>query len=185
MTRASAEHEGFLLPSRPSRGAIGLGSNLGDRAAHLDRAVLEIDALAGVRVVAVSDWIETEPVGCPPGSPAFLNGVVLVDARVPAHRLLEELLTIERSHGRTRDSEGGRHEGEPRLLDLDLLVLGDLRLEEPGLILPHPRLEQRLVVLEPLARIAPDLRLASGRTAREAWKALRAGSAVPLRGANG
>jgi hypothetical protein len=93
MTRASAEHEGFLLPSRPSRGAIGLGSNLGDRAAHLDRAVLEIDALAGVRVVAVSDWIETEPVGCPPGSPAFLNGVVLVDARVPAHRLLEELLT--------------------------------------------------------------------------------------------
>jgi len=156
MTRPSAE-----------TGAIGLGSNLGDRARHLDRAVLEIDALPGVRVASVSDWIETDPVGGPADSPRYLNGALLVETRLGARELLDALLALERAHGRERDADPERARGAPRTLDLDLLLLGDLRIDEPGLVVPHPRLEERLFVLEPLARIAPELELPSGRTVRE------------------
>ena len=159
MTRRSAE---------PRHGAIALGSNLGDRGRHLDRAVLEIDAIPGVRVTAVSDWIETEPVGGPAGSPRYLNGAVLVETRLGARELLDALLALERAHGRER--VGGRD--APRTLDLDLLLLGDVAVDEPGLVVPHPRLEERLFVLEPLSRIAPDLVLASGRTVRERLRQL-------------
>jgi 2-amino-4-hydroxy-6-hydroxymethyldihydropteridine diphosphokinase len=172
MTRPSADPGARARPGRPLRGAVGLGSNLGDRAGHLDRAVQEIGALPGVRVVAVSDWIETEPVGGPPDSPRYLNGVLLVETSRPARELLDELLALERAHGRVRDPDPAAGRGEPRSLDLDLLLLGDLRLEEPGLVLPHPRLEERAFVLEPLGRIAPELVLPSGRTARQALAAL-------------
>jgi len=153
--------------ARPLRGAIGLGSNLGDRARHLDRAVLEIDALPGVRVLSVSDWIETDPVGGPPDSPLFLNGVLLVETRLGARELLERLLAIEQAHGRERRPGSQRQLGAPRTLDLDLLLLGDLEIDEPGLVVPHPRLEERAFVLEPLLQVAPDLVLPSGRSARE------------------
>jgi 2-amino-4-hydroxy-6-hydroxymethyldihydropteridine diphosphokinase len=147
------------------RGAIGLGSNLGDRARHLDRAVLEIDAIPGIRVVAVSGWIETDPVDAAAGSPRFLNGALLVDTRHGARELLGRLLALERAHGRERRIR--TRLPAPRTLDLDLLLLGDLRVEERDLVLPHPRLEERAFVLEPLAQIAPELRLPSGRTVRE------------------
>ena len=150
--------------------AIGLGSNLGDRAGHLDRAVSEIASLAGVRVLAVSDWIETEPVGGPAGSPRYLNGALILETRLPPQALLDAMLAIERAHGRARDT-GRRADpgvrGEPRTLDLDLLVVGGSRIEVEGLALPHPRLEEREFVLIPLAQVAPDLVLGSGRTARE------------------
>jgi 2-amino-4-hydroxy-6-hydroxymethyldihydropteridine diphosphokinase len=155
-------------PQRESallRGAIGLGSNLGDRARHLDRAVLEIDAIPRVRVVSVSDWIETDPVAAEAGSPQFLNGAVLVDTRLGARELLDRLLVLEREHGRERRMQTGLP--APRTLDLDLLLLGDLRVDEPDLVVPHPRLEERAFVLEPLAQVAPDLVLPSGRTVRE------------------
>ncbi|MFN0007101.1 MAG: 2-amino-4-hydroxy-6-hydroxymethyldihydropteridine diphosphokinase [Planctomycetota bacterium] len=160
MTRPSAD-------SRLLRGAIGLGSNLGDRAGHLDRAVLEIDAIPGVRVESVSDWVETEPVGGAAGSPTFLNGAVLVETRLEARELLLRLLAIERAHGREREDGPRPRLAAPRTLDLDLLWLGELRVDEPDLVVPHPRLEERAFVLEPLAQIAPELALPSGRTVRE------------------
>ncbi len=147
-----------------TRAAVALGSNLGDRARHLESAVRELRRLAGVRVLAVSDWIETAPVGGPEGSPTYLNGALLLDTELTARELLEALLAIERTHGRKR-SPGIRD--EPRTLDIDLLVYGDQRIAEPSLRVPHPRMEERGFVLAPLAEIAPDLVLASGRTVRE------------------
>lgn len=167
MTRPSAEPETRARVARPLRGAIGLGSNLGDRARHLDRAVLEIDAIPGVRVVSVSDWIETDPVEGPADSPRFLNGVLLVDTRLRARELLDLLLALERAHGRARKAGPRPRLAEPRTLDLDLLLLGDLRIAEPDLVVPHPRLEERTFVLEPLGQIAPELVLASGLTVRQ------------------
>jgi 2-amino-4-hydroxy-6-hydroxymethyldihydropteridine diphosphokinase len=148
----------------PERAAVALGSNLGDRARHLERAVEELRALPGVRVLAVSAWIETESVGGPVGSPTYLNGAVLLETQLDPRDLLEALLAIERAHGRRRNP-GIRD--EPRTLDLDLLLHGDRRIDEPHLRVPHPRMEEREFVLAPLAEIAPDLVLASGRTVRE------------------
>jgi 2-amino-4-hydroxy-6-hydroxymethyldihydropteridine diphosphokinase len=150
--------------------AVGLGSNLGDRPLHLDRAAAEIRALRGVRVLAVSRWVETDPVGGPPDAPRYLNGALLLETRLRPRELLDALLSIERAHGRRR-TPGIRD--EPRTLDLDLLLFGERRIREPDLVVPHPRLEERAFVLEPLAEIAPDLRLPSGRTVRESASLLR------------
>jgi 2-amino-4-hydroxy-6-hydroxymethyldihydropteridine diphosphokinase len=129
--------------------AIGLGSNLGDREAHLAFAA---DRLAGLlRTLKLSRWHETEPVGVEP-QPRFLNGAAVGETGRSARQLLDDLLTIERERGRERPSPG-----TPRTLDLDLLLVGDQILNEPGLIVPHPRLRERRFVLEPLAEIAPAL----------------------------
>jgi 2-amino-4-hydroxy-6-hydroxymethyldihydropteridine diphosphokinase len=137
--------------------AVGLGSNVGDRLQHLERAVREIAAVAGVRVVAVSRWIETEAQEGAAGQSHFLNGALVIETRLSARELLEELRSIERAHGRERDQrpEGVRH--APRTLDLDLLVHGSTVVDEPGLTVPHPRMRERAFVLAPLAEIAPDL----------------------------
>ena len=152
----------------PSLAAIALGGNLGDRREHLERAVLEIAAIPGVRLAARSAWHDTEPEGGA-SEPRYLNGVVLVETTLAPRELLERLLAIERAHGRVRGT-GTRS----RTLDLDLLVHGDARVDEPGLTVPHPRIEGRAFVLAPLAEIAPDLRLPSGLTAAERLAALGA-----------
>ena len=152
-----------------TRAAVALGSNLEDRAGHLDGAVRAVRALPGVRVLAVSDWIETDAVGGPPDSPRYLNGALVLETSLAPRELLAALQSIERAHGRKR-RPGVRD--EPRTLDLDLLVFGDRRIDEPGLTLPHPRLEQREFVLAPLAQVAPDLRLTSGRTPAEILAAI-------------
>jgi 2-amino-4-hydroxy-6-hydroxymethyldihydropteridine diphosphokinase len=151
--------------------AIGLGSNLGDRRRHLEDAVAEIGALRGVRVLAVSRFLVTDPVGGPPDTPRYLNGALLVETRLRPREFLDALLGIERAHGRRR-TPGIRD--EPRTLDLDLLLFGEREVREPDLEVPHPRLEERAFVLEPLTEIAPDLRLPSGRTVRGAAADLRA-----------
>jgi len=133
--------------------AIALGSNLGDRAAHLNAAVAALRDTPGIEVVASSPAIETDPVG-PVAQDAFLNAAALLRTTLSSQVLLEELLRIEREHGRVRDLRWG-----PRTLDLDLITYGDLVLNEPGLTLPHPRMRERRFVLEPLAMIAPDLRV--------------------------
>lgn len=84
--------------------------------------------------------------------PRYLNGVVVGETALGARALLDELLAIEREAGRTRPAPMA-----PRTLDLDLILFGSERLEEPGLVVPHPRFRERLFVLEPLAEIAPDL----------------------------
>jgi len=142
------------------RAALGLGSNLGDRRAHLEAA------LAGLRrlgtLVAVARWIETEPVGGPPQGP-YLNGAAVVETALAPRALLDAALALEREAGRVR---GPRH--GPRPLDIDLLLCDDRILDEPGLRVPHPRLHERRFVLEPLAEIAGDWVVpGTGRTVEE------------------
>lgn len=133
--------------------AIGLGSNVGDRRAHLDAAVHALAVCPGVRVVAVSAYLETAPVG-PAGQGPYLNAAATLETTLDARPLLDALLEIERTRGRDRTRE---QRWGPRTLDLDLLVFGDRVIDEPGLRVPHPRLGERAFVLEPLAEIAPDL----------------------------
>jgi len=142
---------------------IALGSNLGDRRGHLDDAVDELAALEGFELVAVSPWIETDPVGGPPGQGRFLNGALEARTALAAGELLAAMQRIEAAHGRRRGERDA-----PRTLDLDLLFYGREAIDEPGLVVPHPRLEERLFVLEPLACLRPELRLArSGKSVRE------------------
>ena len=129
------------------RAFLGLGANLGDRWATLRAAV------AGVPdVVAVSPVYETEPVGGPPGQPPYLNLVVELDTDRSPRELLEEARRLEAAAGRVREERFG-----PRTLDVDVLLVGDLVVDEPDLVVPHPRLAQRRFVLAPLADLAPDL----------------------------
>jgi 2-amino-4-hydroxy-6-hydroxymethyldihydropteridine diphosphokinase len=134
---------------------VALGSNLGDREATLRGAVATLAAEDGVEVSAVSTLVETDPVGYL-DQPRFLNGVAALDTTLGARELLMLLLEVERRFGRSR--EGVPAQG-PRTLDLDLLLYGDLVLDEPGLQVPHPRLHERPFVLEPLAELAPGLEI--------------------------
>jgi 2-amino-4-hydroxy-6-hydroxymethyldihydropteridine diphosphokinase len=134
--------------------AIALGSNLesrfGDREANLREAVRRIEGLG--EVLAVSSLYDTEPVGFVE-QPRFLNGAMLLETKLGPQELMRELLAVERAMGRER--EGALPKG-PRVIDLDLLLYGDWVLWAEDLILPHPRMEERRFVLEPLAEIAPD-----------------------------
>jgi 2-amino-4-hydroxy-6-hydroxymethyldihydropteridine diphosphokinase len=134
--------------------AIALGSNLesgfGDREANLQEAVRRIESLGEVR--AVSSFYDTEPVGFVE-QPRFLNGALLLETELGPQELMHGLLGVERAMGRER--EGAVAKG-PRMIDLDLLLYGDWVLWAEDLILPHPRMEERRFVLEPLAEIAPD-----------------------------
>jgi len=125
---------------------VGLGSNLGDREGLLRQAVAGLPG-----VVAVSPVYETEPVGGPPGQQPYLNVVVeLRTARSP-RALLELGRQLEKAAGRVRAERWG-----PRTLDVDVLLVGDLRVEEPDLVVPHPRMHERRFVMAPLADLAPD-----------------------------
>ncbi|HEX3227208.1 MAG TPA: 2-amino-4-hydroxy-6-hydroxymethyldihydropteridine diphosphokinase [Gaiellaceae bacterium] len=136
-----------------ARAFIALGSNLGDREATIRSAVAELGATEDVEVVAVSSLAETEPVGYL-DQPRFLNGAAELRTELPPRELLDLLLAVEARFG--RDRSAGPPQG-PRTLDLDLLLYGAERLEEPGLELPHPRLHERLFVLRPLAELDPAL----------------------------
>jgi 2-amino-4-hydroxy-6-hydroxymethyldihydropteridine diphosphokinase len=131
---------------------VGLGSNLGDREALLRRALELLDARPGIEVVAVSALRETEPVGFLE-QPRFLNAAARLETELPPRRLLSALLEVEQELG--RDRSGPRF--GPRTIDLDLLLYGELELDEEGLGIPHPRLHERRFVLEPLAELAPGL----------------------------
>lgn len=136
----------------PTSAFIGLGSNLGDREASLRRALAALAAEPDVELVAVSAFRETDPVGYA-DQPRFLNAAAEIETTLSPRELLERLLAIERSLGRTR--EGPRF--GPRTIDLDLLVHGDEVVDEPGLAVPHARLHERRFALEPLAELAPGL----------------------------
>jgi 2-amino-4-hydroxy-6-hydroxymethyldihydropteridine diphosphokinase len=124
---------------------VGLGSNLGDREALIREAA---DLIGATRMSTI---IETEPWG-DLDQPRYLNAVAEVETGLPARSLLVHLLDVERRLGRERV---GRKWG-PRTIDLDLLLYGDERFDEPGLVVPHPRLHERAFVLEPLAELDPS-----------------------------
>jgi 2-amino-4-hydroxy-6-hydroxymethyldihydropteridine diphosphokinase len=134
--------------------AIALGSNLnsefGDREANLEEAVQRIGGLGEVR--AVSSFYDTEPVGFLE-QPRFLNGALVLETELEPVELMRELLGVERAMGRER--EGAIAKG-PRVIDLDLLLYGDVVMSTEELTLPHPEMQARRFVLEPLAEIAPE-----------------------------
>ena len=134
--------------------AIALGSNLnsefGDREANLEEAVQRIGGLGEVR--AVSSFYDTEPVGFLE-QPRFLNGALVLETELEPVELMRELLGVERAMGRER--EGAIAKG-PRVIDLDLLLYGDVVMLTEELTLPHPEMQARRFVLEPLAEIAPE-----------------------------
>jgi len=138
---------------------VGLGANLGDREATIRRAVELLAATPGIEVVAVSTLRETDPVGYA-DQPRFLNGVAALETDLGSRGLLERLLAVERELGRVR-GRGPRF--GPRTIDLDLLLYGDEVVDEPGLVVPHPRLADRRFVLEPLQELEPGLTLPDGR----------------------
>jgi 2-amino-4-hydroxy-6-hydroxymethyldihydropteridine diphosphokinase len=146
-----------------TRAYVGLGSNLGDRARTVLDAVDVLRAEEGVEVAGVSSLIETDPVGFL-DQPRFVNGVAALDTTLTAQALLTLLLEVEQRFGRSREAVPAQG---PRTLDLDLLLYGDIELDEPGLRLPHPRLHERAFVLGPLAELAPGLRI-PGRGSVEA-----------------
>jgi 2-amino-4-hydroxy-6-hydroxymethyldihydropteridine diphosphokinase len=132
------------------RVAIAIGSNLGDRRAHLDFAVGRLGTL--LDNLKTSSYLETEPVGAPGPQPLFLNAAAVGETALPPHALLEALHGIERERERERP-----YPNAPRTLDLDLILFGDQVIDTAGLVVPHPRFRERRFVLEPLASIAPDL----------------------------
>lgn len=135
--------------------AIGLGSNLpsrfGDPAANLREALRRLGDLG--QVTTISNFRETEPVGYT-DQPRFVNAAALLETDLSPLDLLHALLGVEQAMGRVRAADTPPK--GPRIIDLDLLLYGELVLNDPELILPHPALHERRFVLEPLAEIAPD-----------------------------
>jgi 2-amino-4-hydroxy-6-hydroxymethyldihydropteridine diphosphokinase len=133
-----------------TRAYLALGSNLGDRLAHLQSAVDGLSRAPGTRVVAVSGVYETEPVGGPDQDP-YLNAVVAVDTELDPHALLDVAQQCERAARRVRAERWG-----PRTLDVDVLLFDDIDLDSDDLVIPHPRMWERAFVLIPLRDIAAD-----------------------------
>jgi 2-amino-4-hydroxy-6-hydroxymethyldihydropteridine diphosphokinase len=130
---------------------IGIGSNQGNRRAFCLEAVRRLEKLPSTHVVRVSSLYETEPVGEGYSSP-FLNGVIELSTGLTPRAVLAAAQSIEAELGRNRSKAGF-----DRTIDLDLLLFSDIVLNEPGLTIPHPRLQERRFVLEPMAEIAPDV----------------------------
>ena len=132
-----------------------LGTNLGDRLDYLQRACASLQKLAASSHLLLSNVYETEPVDCPEGSPGFLNAVIEVETDIPPLALLSCTQAIETEFG--RPDKSSREVNAPRVIDVDILYYGDLVVNEPTLIIPHPRLHERDFVLLPLSDIRNDL----------------------------
>jgi 2-amino-4-hydroxy-6-hydroxymethyldihydropteridine diphosphokinase len=136
------------------RAGIALGSNLGDRKANLIEAIRLLGEIALQNEAFLKAPVyQTEPLHCPPDSPDFLNTVVEFGFNGTAAELLAQTRVIEKFMGRTANPQ----RNAPRVIDVDILYLGDERCDSPDLILPHPRLHERRFVLQPLADIRADL----------------------------
>ncbi len=137
---------------------LGLGTNIGDKEANIRTALQHLDAERGIRVVRVASLYHTEPVGFAEQD-WFLNTVAEVETSLPPFELMSQLLFIENLMGRRRTMYWG-----PRVIDLDLLLYDDIRLNIPGLQIPHPRMTSRAFVMVPLAELEPEM-LLDGRRA--------------------
>lgn len=154
----------------PVRAAVGLGSNLGNSRARLEAAFVALDGLPGTRLASRSRLYRTPAWGLTE-QPDFVNAVACVDTLLPPRALLDALLALEREAGRdrTHDTRWG-----PRVLDLDILLYGDSRIDEPGLHVPHPHLHVRAFALVPLLEAWPEAPLPGRGSARAALDGLAA-----------
>jgi len=159
------------------RGFLGLGSNVGDRRAHLSDAVTRLPR-HGVRVVRSSSTYDTEPVGLVLEQPDFLNACLEISTDLEPPELLEACKAVEREVG--REPGGVRH--GPRVVDVDVLLLGDLEYVSERLMLPHPEVVSRRFVLVPLLELDPDLCLPGGEPLAGSLAALGGGQDVRLAG---
>ncbi|SDT27410.1 2-amino-4-hydroxy-6-hydroxymethyldihydropteridine diphosphokinase [Pseudomonas oryzae] len=141
---------------------IGLGSNLAEPRRQLEAALGALAQLPRCRLVAVSSLYASDPLG-PPDQPRYVNAAAALDCELAPLELLDALQAIEREQGRERKAE----RWGPRTLDLDILLFGDLQLDEERLTVPHYHMHARAFVLYPLAEIAPELRLPDGRPLHE------------------
>lgn len=147
-----------MIEPRLTRAYIGLGSNLEDPRAQVERAINSIEKIPDTSLINVSSWYQSTAVG-PGDQPDYINGAVSVDTYLPPESLLSALQTIEAAQGRVRNERWAA-----RTLDLDLLLYGDIIVSTDRLQVPHPRLQERNFVLYPLAELAPRLALPSGDT---------------------
>jgi 2-amino-4-hydroxy-6-hydroxymethyldihydropteridine diphosphokinase len=154
-------------------GFLGLGSNIGDRRAHLMAAVRALPG-HGVDVLESSSVYETEPVGLVLDQRQFFNACVRVRTALDPEQLLDACKAVEREVG--RDASGVRH--GPRVIDVDVLMLGDLEFASPRLTLPHAEVSSRRFVLVPLLELDPELTLPGGRRLRESLDELVEGQSV-------
>jgi 2-amino-4-hydroxy-6-hydroxymethyldihydropteridine diphosphokinase len=155
------------------RGYLGLGSNIGDRLCHLREAATQLRGRR-VTVLASSSVYETEPVGLVLDQRDFYNACLRIETALAPEPLLDACKEVERTIGRRA---GGRRHG-PRVIDVDLLLLGDLNHRSPRLQLPHADLRSRRFVLVPLLELDPELTLPCGERLAEALRALGPGQAV-------
>lgn len=131
---------------------VGIGSNLDDPIVHVTQAIAELSALCATGCIAHSSLYHSSPMG-PADQPHYINAVVRLRTELKPLELLDELLNIERAHGRIRTAE----RWGPRTLDLDILLYGDRRINEPRLSVPHPGAHERAFVLYPLVEIDPEI----------------------------
>lgn len=134
------------------RSAIALGSNQGDSLQIVQQTLRELTRIPGIKIDAVSSWYQTKPVGIQEPQPDYLNGCAVLSVAQTPEELLTLLQAIEIQFGRDSNTKG---QLQPRTLDLDLLLYGDLVLDTANLTIPHPRMTERAFVLVPLAEIAP------------------------------
>lgn len=156
------------------RAYIGIGSNLEDRLGNVRKSLQLMNRRIGITVTKVSPIYETEPVDFRQ-QPNFLNVVAEIDTELTANELLRELQDIEKRLGRVRTTPKG-----PRTIDLDILLYGDVVINTNDLSIPHPRMWQRLFVLEPLSELRPDFRLPTGENIRSRCDFLRKSQRVRL-----
>jgi 2-amino-4-hydroxy-6-hydroxymethyldihydropteridine diphosphokinase len=142
---------------------LALGSNLGDRLRHLQHAKAYLLSLSTEQWHLASPLYETEPVGCPPDSPKFLNALLEIEYEGAPKTLLKKILAYERAHGRNRSA--GKNSA--RTIDIDILYFGEREVLEKDLVIPHPRMAERRFVLLPLSTIRPEMIVkGTGRTVR-------------------
>ena len=149
---------------------LSFGSNLGDRAANLERAIAALPE-AGVRVLRRSSLYETEPVSCPPNSPKFLNAALEIEYEGVPKTLLKKVLAYEVAHDRNRDLP----KNAARTIDIDILYFGEVEILDKDFVVPHPRIAERRFVLLPLSTIRSDMIVkGTGKTVRTLLRELPA-----------
>lgn len=154
---------------------VALGANIGEPLRQIEAGFAALAALPGTRLLARSSLYRSAPVGYA-GQPDFINAVAMIETALAPHALLDAVLNIERANGRIREFPNA-----PRTLDLDIVLYGDVVLQEPGLTIPHARMLERAFVMVPLAEIAPDAVVPGRGKAGDLAKRVDAASVAQLK----